>query len=600
MTKKNKNEERSGKVREKTPKPVQEAPEISDSSDRTGRALAVIAAHPYLCVFALCMAITPFCFGSLRQIPGYTVPVALAVLIAAAAAFIWDKCRRHKLPVVSTVLIMTAVTAALALGANYFNNSDYRILWIFLVGCIVLSMLYGALYAPKYRRQFNSALIIGLSFLLKFCYMLGTPVDKRQHDIGYFSTSETTGGHLGYISYLYNNHSLYPEDYRKLFQFCHPPFHHGICAVWVAVWKDLFHVGQEKAIESLQMLPLFYSMCILISAYFILRYFKLDGKALYISLMIVAFHPCFTFLSALLNNDALMWALVTGAVLTTLRWYSEPTLKRIMKISLCVGLGMMTKVSAALVAPPIALVFLIVFIRDFKSSWKKLVGQFAAFGAVCVPLGMWFPVRGLIKWGIPLNYVQELSENLSQNIRDLPFLGRITNFSPEQYKRVFENWAWRDENGVLCGVNESNPLIAIFKNSIFSEHIGEDDFPDMGYMLVLCKVLFWLGVVLAAFAFIAMILTFIRDRSMDRTQKLFIGSFYALLVGNLYLMSANYPMVCTMNFRYLMPTVITGALFIGMFIKRKNSKTADTVLNVSATTFSVISALVYLVVSQNT
>jgi hypothetical protein len=118
-------------------------------------------------------------------------------------------------------------------------------------------------------------------------------------------------------------------------------------------------------------------------------------------------------------------------------------------------------------------------------------------------------------------------------------------------------------------------------------------------MLPLCTVFFWLGVILAAAAFIAMIATFIADRSMDRTQKLFIGSFYALLVGNLYLMSANYPMVCTMNFRYLMPTVITGALFVGMCIKKHGNKTAGTVAAVPIVGFSALSALVYLVVSQN-
>ena len=581
------------------PKKEETAAPVKESPDMTGKAMSIIASHPYLCVFALCMLLTPFCFGSLWQMPSYAVPSALALLIAGAAVFIWDKCRKRSLPVISTVLLIAAATAALTLGANAFSHSEYRILWIFLIGCVVLSILYGVLYKPKLKRQFNSALIIGMSFLLKFCYVLCTATDRRQHDVGSFSTTEQTQGHLGYISYLYNNHRLFQEDYRSMFQFCHPPFHHSICAVWVAVWKDIFHVSQERAVESLEMLTLFYSMCVLISAYLIFRYFKLEGKALYIPLMVVAFHPCFTYLSAFLNNDALMWALFTGAVLTTLRWYSEPTLKNIMKISLCVGLGMMSKVSAALVAPPIALVFLIVFIRNFRTSWKKFIGQFAAFGAVCIPLGIWFPVRGLLRWDIPLNYVQELSESLSQNIRDLPFLQRVTDFSPSQYARVFENWAWHDENGVLCGVNESNPLIAIMKNSVFSEHIGENDFEGMDYMIPLCVVLFWLGVAIAAFAFAAMIITFVRDRSMDVTQKLFIGLVYALLVGNLYLMCAEYPMVCTMNFRYIMPTVVTGALFMGMLLRRKIGKRFNIAVAVPVASFSALSTLIYIVVSQN-
>ncbi len=568
-------------------------------TDGLQKLFSVISSHPYLCVFAVCLILTPLFFGSIWMMPAYTVPVILAVYIFAAAVLIWDKCSKLRLPAVSAVLFIAAASAALAVGAWMFSRSSYQILWIFLAGCLTLSLLYGRFYKPKLKRQFNSAFIMGLSFLLKFCYVLGTASWNRQHDIGSFDTEELSGGHLGYIAYLYKNHSLYQEDYREIFQFCHPPFHHSICAVWVTVWKDVFHVSQEKAVESLMMLPLFYSMCILISAYYILRHFRLEGRSLYIPLILIAFHPCFTFLSALLNNDALMWALVTGAVLATLRWYDSPSLKCIMKISLCVGLGMMAKLSAALVAPPIALVFLTVFIRDFRKSWKKLLGQFISFGAVCVPLGMWFPVRGFIRWKVPLNYVQELPESLEQNIRGIPFIQRIIDFDPVQFKRVFINWLQYDENGQAMNFNETNPLITILKNSIFSEFISESDFEGTQYMLPLCTVFFWLGVILAAAAFIAMIATFITDRSMDRTQKLFISTFYALLVGNLYLMSANYPMVCTMNFRYLMPTVITGALFVGMCIKKHGNKTAGTVAAVPIVGFSALSALVYLVTSQN-
>lgn len=559
----------------------------------------VISSHPYFCVFAVCLILTPLFFGSIWIMPSYTVPVILAVYIIASARIIWYKCRKLRLPAVSAVLFIAAASAALAVGAWMFSSSSYKILWIFLIGCITLSLLYSRFYKPELKQKFNTIFIMGLSFLLKFCYVLGIESWNRQHDIGIFDTEETIGGHLNYIAYLYKNHSLYQEDYREIFQFCHPPLHHSICAVWVTVWKDIFHVSQGKAVESLMMLPLFYSMCILISAYYIFRHFRLDGRSLYIPLILIAFHPCFTFLSSLLNNDALMWALVMGAVLATLRWYDSPSLKGIMKISLCVGLGMMTKLSAALVAPPIALVFLTVFIRDFRKSWKKLLGQFISFGAVCVPLGMWFPVRGFIRWKVPLNYVQELPESLKQNIRGIPFIQRITDFDPVQFKRVFINWLWHDENGQAMNFNETNPLITILKNSIFSEFISESDFEDTQYMLPLCTVFFWLGVILAATAFIAMIATFIADRSMNRTQKLFIGSFYALLVGNLYLMSANYPMVCTMNFRYLMPTVITGGLFVGMCIKKYDNKVAGAMITVPVMGFSALSALVYLVVSQN-
>ena len=86
--------------------------------------------------------------------------------------------------------------------------------------------------------------------------------------------------------------------------------------------------------------------------------------------------------------------------------------------------------------------------------------------------------------------------------------------------------------------------------------------------------------------------TVIADKSMDMTEKSLIGTYYALLVGNLYLMSAKYTFVCTMNFRYLMPTVFIGSLFMGMAAKKKPS--VQIIFLVSAVIFALLSVLVYI------
>ena len=55
-----------------------------------GRKEAVLnrlAAHPYIMAFALCMVLTPFCFGGLNYVPSYAVPVT-AILLAAVSAFL--------------------------------------------------------------------------------------------------------------------------------------------------------------------------------------------------------------------------------------------------------------------------------------------------------------------------------------------------------------------------------------------------------------------------------------------------------------------------------------------------------------------------------
>ena len=575
---------------------------IENSSPRlrktTDKLLGVLGAHPYLSALFMCFLITLFCFGSLMHIPSYTPYAAWAALTAVSCGVIYKVCGRLKLPFITFVFLTISAAAFFFLGFCAYRESDRKIVWIYFYGCSLVSLLFVLFYRSELKRRCISLLITGLGFWLKLCYVLCTNVNMRQHDDGWFSDGEPASGHLGYISYLFTYHKLYQDDYRSLMQYCHPPLHHTICAIWLHIMEDIFHVERDAALESMQMLTLFYSFSIIISAYLIFRHFKLEGRALYIPLTLVSFHPCFIYLSALINNDALAWAFTMGAFLCTLKWYKEPSMKNIIKIAFCIGLGMMSKLSAALIAIPVAQIFLIVFLRDLKGSWKKLMGQFLAFGSICVPLGMWFPVRGLIRWGIPLTYVQELPAGMDQEISDISFLNRVTDFRLSQVSNVFENWAYRDEYGELAGVNEHNPLIAILKNSVFGEFINGMYF-ESG-MVNVCRIFFWTSASIAFIAFVSMIITFINDRSADKVQKLFTGMFYIVLVGNLYSMSSNYPLVCTMNFRYLMPTVVIGALFVGMVIKRKSKlqRPYSIAMTVAVPCFAAMSSLIYIVVCQ--
>ena len=120
-------------------------------------------------------------------------------------------------------------------------------------------------------------------------------------------------------------------------------------------------------------------MCIIISAYKIFRYFGLKGKALYIPLAVVSFHPAFIIFSGSINNDVLSAAFMMGAFLCALNWYREQSMKNILKTALCTGLGMMTKLTAALVAPPVAVIFAVVFFKNLKTDFRKLLVQFTAF-----------------------------------------------------------------------------------------------------------------------------------------------------------------------------------------------------------------------------
>ena len=90
-------------------------------------------------------------------------------------------------------------------------------------------------------------------------------------------------------------------------------------------------------------------------------------------------------------------------------------LKNSLTLAVAIGCCMMAKVSGAMIAPVTAMVFvwkLVVLGRERK--WRLLRGilaKLAAFGAVCIPLGLWYPVRNLILFGQPLGYVAPIGED---------------------------------------------------------------------------------------------------------------------------------------------------------------------------------------------
>lgn len=557
-----------------------------------------LAKHPYLWSFVLCILIHPFFFGETENIPNNALWLETLMIIGIITAFGIYKYKSGDFSKFRLILFEVSAITADWLSVNLYSQSQNKAIWHFAGGCVILFILYYFADFKKYRTQLNALLIIGLGFFLKLCYILSTSVYTRQHDVDTFGGDY---GHAGYIEYLLFNRRLPDFDVRERWQFCHPPLHHIISAVWIDINENILLTGHDSARESLQTLTLFYSLCIIISAYKLFRHFQLDGTALYVPLMIVSFHSSFILFSGSINNDVLSVAFMMGAIVSTLEWYEKQTMKGILKIALCTGLGMMTKISAAMVALPVALVFLCIFIKNIKTDWKKLIGQFVCFGIVCIPLGLWFGIRNYIKWKVPITYVQEMDKGDLQYIGDQSFLGRITDFSTQQFNSPYEQFAYFDEIGNVQGYNEYNPLIALMKNALFGEYINESNFETVPYMNTVSVIFFWLNAAIASFALISMIMMCFKKCSAKLTEKLFLTSFYVVMMVSFYKTAADYPFTCTMNFRYITPTVVVGAVFIGLIIKteRKNKffhKLIKAILEVCTMLFAVCSELVYLTI----
>ena len=369
------------------------------------------------------------------------------------------------------------------------------------VGCFLLVGIYFLADLDKYRAQLNSLLIIGLGFFLKLYYVLITSIYTRQYDVSPFGENGTLGiwsGHAFYMDYLMKNWSLPDFNISFFGQMTHPPLHHFIGAVWIYLSEHLFLFGHDPSRESLQMLTLFYSMCIVISSYQILRHFRLEGSKLYIPLLLISFQPVFIRFSALINNDALCVVFILASVVSALKWFEEKNIRDLIAMAICTGCALMTKISAIMLLGPLALLFVFALIED-KKLWKHLV----VFCLICLPLGFWFSLRSYIKFDIPLLYVQKMPPSDDSFNGDKSYWDNISDLSLSPLKYPFLQIRNRTESG--C--NDRNPIIIALKTSLFGESINEKTFTDhkRGVEFV-AKLLFIVNIFINLMAVMTMLL----------------------------------------------------------------------------------------------
>ena len=510
--------------------------------------------HPFIITAFLCFFCTSVTVEGKLSLYNAFIPAfifCLCGIFACVCIYRTDICKKAS---VKASLYGTCVLFSVLFLYMLMTSDKPQLILLFTgIAVTVFAAIY--LFAVKQMttRKFIFLMFV-LGFIIRLAYVMTITVYHKQHDAG---SIEDMDGHLGYIAYILNNSALPNIDVREVYQFYHPPLHHIIAAMWIKV-QLLMGVSQEHIWENIQLLTLFYSCCCSIISYKIFRKLGLDGKGLCAAMAVIIFCPTFIILSGSINNDILSITFMLGALLNTLYWLESRSFKRIICIALCVGLGMMTKLSVWMVAPAIAFVFIYVFFKNLKDI-KKYIAQYAAFLGICAPLGLWWGIRNLISHGVPITYVMQLSENSKQYIGDIPVIKRLFDFNPVQFENVGDQFTMYDGK-----YNEYNPLVALFKTSCFDELFTVNNYPMVAGW---DKLLFWAAVIVGIVGFIAMIYVFINDKTMNFVHKVFIGMVYGVVFVSYYVFCIEFPHVCTENIRYAVPLIVIGAFFFGKALK---------------------------------
>ena len=518
--------------------------------------------HPYLLTIVLCGLLLPFGLADRANITAascvYLGVVMGAISVTAVFVFNLGKNRSEKL-LLSGIMLACITAGMLTIG--FVDNKAYAVALVALI--VASAAVFFIRIAYKVNDAVIIAVLIALGIAIRFVYILYTGSVDRQHDGGNFNDIR---GHMGYIKYWYDYGLRLPDyDVRIYEQHYHPPLHHWLMALLL---RGLTAIGVNfpAAAEAIQILPMLYSSLTMIVSYRVFRLVKLCGNPLIAAMAIVCFHPTFIIFGGSYNNDMLLMPFVMGAILWGLRWYREPVMRNIIPLALCIGLGMMTKLSGWMAAPAVAFVFIVVLIRHIKKP-LSYIGQYAVFGVICIPLGIWWQVRNLIKFQVPLSYIPNFGEQSFMYSGNLPLTQRLFSFGNGQLDFVYGSITIVD-----APYNEYNPTLGLFKTAMFDEcanSINDVHFPQIH---ITGPILFWISVLLFLTAFVCFVVSMVRKSgNMDGAERVYFSLLFGVELVSYYLFALAYPHSCTFNIRYCMPLIPLCAMGLALVLQRSES-----------------------------
>ena len=441
--------------------------------------------------------------------------------------------------------------------AEGFITQVFRQIILFAAFCLVAFGAY--LYLTgRLTTGRAAALIIIAGVLVRVSYIFCTNVYSRQHDI--YEGDQT--GHIGYILRLAKTGTLPDSNAHQLY---HPPLHYMISAALFRL-NSLFKMSEARNLESLQFLTAFYISCISIISYRIFKKLKLTGRFLLAATALTALHPTFFILAGSVNNDALFVTLSVASLLWLMNWQENQSMENTIKFALCVGFAVMTKTGGATLAFSIGPIFIAKLFshapeasEDGKFSPKfKIILKLALFGLISLPIGLWFPIRNLKAFGQPFDYVLHLDLNGPLYVGDYSIVKRMLSFSVSQllvrlYPAPFEDY---------------NLPVYILKSSLFGEYIFNDGLRSVAAVLIALNFI----LIIASLAATVYVIVSKRPRG-DYVWAMF--AMWVVQIAAFIFFNIKYPFGATMDFRYIVPTPIIGAGFIGIALQHISNKNIE-------------------------
>ena len=418
------------------------------------------------------------------------------------------------------------------------------------LGCFVLFLPVPVLLfiLHKKGKLSEDAIALAIIFagmLFRCSYVLLSGLYDRQHDEGVYTgiaTSQVNPGHIGYIEYIYKFRRLPDFNPYQLFSYYHPPLHYVISGLWLILLTTL-GMPEDLAFENLQILPLSYSGLFMLLTYLVLKKTGAKNHGLFAGLSLAAFHPALTIMSGSINNDMLSTLLLA-------------CLKNLLFIALFIGLGMLCKINAVIIALPVGLIFLLDFISSIRTRDKRIiycsVRNYTLFGITSGAIGLSWIIRNLILFHVKpgISSATEASVMYTGHYGIWDRIGLP----------ALADWHFSFPFHPLSGDVIHNIWVIMFQTSLFTETYPQE---LSGFPLFLCRLVYPLAILTAtasAILFLAaqykkMVPKNTPAQSLtDRTagiEAIFLSTGYFSFLFSFVAFSLKYPYTCSSDFRYI-------------------------------------------------
>lgn len=408
-------------------------------------------------------------------------------------------------------------------------------------------------------------IIIVLGILLRFFYTYTTDCLYRSHDLG--DCTPESFGKAGYILYIFSNNNL-PDSYTE--EYYQQPLFYLLGALVAKVANRFFgFFNWHELVDSSKWVSFFASCLTLVCLPGLCDEFEIDKQRKTLAYIFISFCPALILASGRVGEEALLFLFMTIALWFTIRWDKNPSFFNTVVLALSYGLGMMTKVSMAVLALFTAFIMIRKVWINRKEHAFQNITKILMFGIISVPLGLWFNVRNYIKLGQPIGYVMPQDPNGPLFRGMIPLWKRF--LIPDIKTVVSTPYA--------SAYGDYNLPTYLLKTEMF----GEFNYPVpdwICYLLLLVHTLITLYLIYL----ISIKWWGRKGERVDRYIMVIFGVDILFAAFSYF----KYPFGCTMDYRYFAFATFMKGLFAARYFTHKWEKAAVYLLGVLEIVFMLL------------